>query len=106
MHELRAETVHILCSAILLSLYRPDSYKNCQGWPWVSGCTVLDGKTNGWWIDLDGSVIASTQNSDIDSKSTRFDDSFCLYPADIHKLARDKGKEHKIWRDKRVEDRF
>ena len=78
MHELCAETVHILCSAILSSLYRPDLYKNCQGWPLVSGRTVYDGKTNGLWVDFDGSVIASNQNSDIDSESTRFDDSFRL----------------------------
>ena len=47
-------------------------------------------------MDFDGSVIASTQNSDIDRESTRFDDSFCLYWPAMHKLAIGKGKEHKI----------
>ena len=52
---------------------------------------------NGWWIDFDGSVIASTQNSDMDSESTRFDDSFYLYWPAMYKLAIDRGKERKIW---------
>ena len=43
-------------------------------------------------------MIASTQNSDIDSESTRFDDSFCLYWPPIHQLAIGSGKEREIWR--------
>ena len=40
-------------------------------------------------------MIASSQNSDIDSESTRFDDSICLYWPAVHKLAIGKGKECK-----------
>ena len=43
-------------------------------------------------------MIASTQNSDIDSESTRFDDSICVYWPAMHKLAIGKGKERKIRR--------
>ena len=34
LHELRAERVNVLCTAILFSLYWPDSNKNWQSWLW------------------------------------------------------------------------
>ena len=43
-------------------------------------------------------MIASTQNSDIDSESTRLEESFYLYWPAMHKLAIGRGMEHKIWR--------